>query len=160
MTQLNSSWRVFGRPTVLDKGFVLKLFVNFDPELIAHAISELPDPLKVICTSHLARYLKKENPIEIFIYKFSPKITNPQCYILRRNLALGNIIDLLLVSSQIDILKGRVVVASEDTFVKPPFRITPDFLPALDFRGGKVTFFLMPKTSNVIKRACYLATRM
>ncbi|MCX6717502.1 MAG: hypothetical protein NTU76_02410 [Candidatus Taylorbacteria bacterium] len=160
MTQLNSSWRVFGRPKVLDKGYALKLFVNFDPELIAHAISELPDSLKVICTAHLARYLKKENPIEIFIYKFSPKIANPQWYILRRNLALGDIIDLLLISSQIDILKGRVVIAPADTFVKSPLRISPDFLPAIDFRGGKVTFFLMPKTFKGIKRACYLATRM
>ncbi len=160
MTQLNSSWRVFGRTKVLDRGYALKFFVNFDPELIAHAISEFPDSLKVLCTVHLTRYLKKENPIEIFIYKFSPKIPNPHWYILRRNLALGNIIDLLLISSQIDILKGRVVIAPADTFMKSPLSISSDFLPAIDFRGGKANFFLMPKSFKGIKRACYLATRM
>lgn len=159
MYELKGGGQVFGRTKVLDGGAVMKLMVPIDHQQLKNAIDKLPTFFKGIGENHLPRYLEMKE-IEILVYKFRPTISNPKGIILKRNLEPGNIIDLLLVISQADKLKRRLVVACFDRLVKEGSIVGGYMLPALEFRDKEIEFKMVncfPCPRN--RMICYLATR-
>ena len=159
MTQLVISDTVFGGTNVMDKGYALKFRVHFRLREIRKAIGSLPAGLSGVCLYCMRHLPERARDVTVFIYKFGPRIFLPRRYLERRNLRPGNIVDLLLIVSCRDILKGRLVIACKDPLIVPGVPGRPCLYPALDFRGGKTTFKMVDPVHNRDKRSCYIAMR-